>query len=183
VLELDVVLRSSFIDRAGSPHSSDFGGASHPLDAALWLTGAKPVWAHAALEGHSLSLQLGLSTGARLTLSHRPTTEPGIHGSWALAGRAWKAGFFAGYQPQLGDWRISAPRAFIGQWHDLAPSVQPREGSLEPWAQAHVEAARIFLGAPGELATFTEGSMVQAVLDAAVLSHSTGRRVSVRPWE
>jgi myo-inositol 2-dehydrogenase / D-chiro-inositol 1-dehydrogenase len=183
VHELDVVLRSSFIDRSGSLNSSDLGGASHPIDAALWLTGSMPLWAQAALEGHSLSLQVGLSNGARLSLSHRPTTEPGIHGAWALAGKEWEAGFFAGYQPNLGGWRISAPRAFAGHWYDIAPSLTPSAGALEPWAQAHVDAARIFLGAPGELASFTEGAMVQSVLDAAVLSHSTRRRVSVQPWE
>lgn len=52
----------------------------------------------------------------------------------------------------------------------------------EPWAQAHVDSARIFLGAPGELATFTDGAAVQSVLDAAHRSHVTGQRVSVLPW-
>lgn len=182
VLELEVVVRSSFIDRAGGPGSADFGGASHPIDAALWLTRARPVWVQATVEGHSLALQVGLSSGARLTLSHRPTVEPGIHGAWALAGASWEAGFFAGYQPQLGGWRVSAPRAFVGEWHDLAPGVAPRPGVREPWAQAHVDAARIVLGAPGELATFTDGAMVQSVLDAAQRSSSSGARVNVLPW-
>lgn len=94
---LDVVLRSSFVSRGGDGGgSADFGGASHPIDAALWLARARPEWVQAAVDGHSLSLQVGLSTGARLTLSHRPTAEPGIHSAWALGGDDWEAGFFAG---------------------------------------------------------------------------------------
>lgn len=178
--EVEVVLRSSFMMRTGSEGSGDFGGASHPIDAALWLTRSNPEWVQASLDGHALSLQVGLSHGARLTLSHRPTVEPGIHGSWSVDGDGWEAGFFAGYQPSLGGWRVSSPRAFIdGAWRDVAPGVEARPGEREPWAEAHVAAARIFLGAPGELATFRDGAAVQAVLDAAARSRLMNRRINL----
>ena len=181
VRELDVVLRSSFVSRGVDQEgSADFGGASHPIDAALWLARARPEWVQAALEGHSVSLVVGLSSGARLTLSHRPTAEPGIHGAWSLAGDDWEAGFFAGYQLALNGWRVSSPRAFeSGQWVDVAAGVEPRSGEREPWAEAHVAGARIFLGGQGELASFRDGTMVQAVLDGATRSHQSGRRITL----
>lgn len=179
VREVDVVLRSSFIMRTGSEGSGDFGGASHPIDAALWLTRSRPLWVNASLDGHALSLQVGLSSGARLTLSHRPTAEPGIHGAWAIGGDGWEAGFFAGYQPTLGGWRVSAPRVFVEDaWRDVAAGVEPRHGEREPWAEAHVAAARIFLAA-GALASFRDGAAVQAVLDAADRSQRLEMRVTL----
>lgn len=182
VRELDVVLRSSFISREGGQEgSADFGGASHVIDAALWLSGAEPEWVQAAFERHSLSLHVGLSGGARLTVSHRPTSEPGIHGSWAIAGDDWEAGFFAGFQPALHGWRVSAPRAFVdGRWRDVVSGVEPRAGEREPWAEAHVAGARLFLTGEGGLATFRDGTRVQAVLDAAKASQRSNSRHSLR---
>jgi myo-inositol 2-dehydrogenase / D-chiro-inositol 1-dehydrogenase len=186
VRQIDVTVRSGFLRRVGASEgeSGDFGGSSHVIDAALWLAASEPIWVQAALDGkptHSASLQLGLRSGARITLVHRPTIEPGIHGNWALCGEDWEAGFFAGYQPQLGGWRISAPRAFVegGGWVDVAEGAEPKPGQREPWAEAHVSLARAFLKDGRGLAAFADGARVQAVIDGALRSESSGQRVQL----
>jgi predicted dehydrogenase len=176
VRELDVTLRSSFVSTLEG--SGDFGGASHVIDAALWLTGSGPEWVCATVRGGSLQL-----SWPGFNLVHRPTVEPGIHGSWSLCGDGWEAGFFGGYQPALGGWRVSAPRAFFdGAWREVAPGIEPRPHQREPWAEAHVAAARAFLdGEMARLSSFAEAERVQAVLDAAARSNASGRRETVAP--
>ncbi len=179
VREIDVTLRSSFVTTLEG--SGDFGGVSHVIDAALWLSGAGPESVSASISGRSVSLNVALHGGGVLNIVHRPTVEPGIHGSWSIAGDGFEAGFFAGYQPSLSGWRVSAPRACVeGTWRDVAPGVDPRAHQREPWAEAHVAAARAFLaGDLARLATFRDGARVQAVLDAVARSQASGRREAV----
>jgi predicted dehydrogenase len=195
VEHLVLTLRSSFVlreegDGSMVGGSGDWNGVSHVLDTALWLTGAAPVWVQASLTGrpvHTAALQVGLSSGATLVLTHAACPEPGIHGGWTLLGKGWEAGFSGGYVPSRGGWCVSPVRGFEhGGWSDVAPGLEPRPGELEPWAQAHVEGARRFLGLlRGEprdgLATLEDGAAVQEVLAAAMASEDEGRRVRVGP--
>ena len=189
-----VTLRTSFVPTAGVTSgamvggSADFGGVSHLLDAVLWLTGASPTWVQASLSGrpvHTAALQVGLSTGAVLVLTHAASAEPGLHGGWSLLGEDWEAGFSGGFIPSREGWCLSPVRCFeSGAWRDLAPGVEPRPGQREPWAEAHVETARRFLamhregpGAGRELATMEEAATVQRILWAAMASEEGGRRI------
>jgi predicted dehydrogenase len=194
VHHLVVTLRNSFVPREvvepGAPQgrSADFGGLSHVLDAALWLTGTRPTWVQASLSGrpvHTAALHVGLSSGAVLVLTHAASPEPGLHGGWSLLGEDWEAGFSGGYVPAREGWCVSPVRCFeSGAWRDLAPGLEPRPGAREPWAEAHVETARRFLarltGAPAPdvaLATVEEAATVQRILAAAMASEDEGRRV------
>lgn len=181
VRELDVTLRSSFVTTLEG--TGDFGGTSHIIDAALWLTRGEPDSVFASIGDGAIALHVALRGGGRLNLIHRPTAEPGIHGSWSIAGEGWEAGFFGGYQPSVGGWRVSAPRAFIdGGWRDVANGIDPRPHHREPWAEAHVTAARHFLeGDLARLASFKDGARVQAVLDAAARSQASARREAIAP--
>jgi predicted dehydrogenase len=168
--------------------SADFGGVSHLLDAVLWLTGDSPTWVQASLSGrpvHTAALQVGLSSGAVLVLTHAASPEPGLHGGWSLLGEHWEVGFSGGFIPEREGWCVSPVRCFeSGAWRDLAPALEPRPGEREPWAQAHVETARRFLGRLGqppevdaELATVQEAATVQRILSAAMASEDEGRRI------
>jgi len=195
VRHLVLTLRNGFMPVAdelpGAPRtgeSGDWGGLSHVIDAALWLTGQSPVWVQATLSGrpvHTAALHVGLSSGAVLVLTHVACPEPGIHGGWTLLGRDWEVGFSGGYVPSREGWCISPVRAFEhGVWKDVAPGVEPRSGEPEPWARAHEEGARRFLGllrgAPRDgLATLDDGATVQEVIAAALRSDTEGQRVPV----
>ncbi|NMO14459.1 Gfo/Idh/MocA family oxidoreductase [Pyxidicoccus fallax] len=196
VRHLVLTLRNGFVADDGTTSgpllgaSGDWGGVSHVLDAALWLAGASPVWVQASLSGrpvHTAALHVGLSSGAVLVLTHAASPEPGIHGGWTLLGRGWEAGFSGGYVPSRGGWCVSPVRGFEhGEWRDVAPGVEPRPGEREPWAQAHVEVARRFLGllrgeARDGLATLEDGATVQDILAAAMTSEQEGRRVHLEP--
>ncbi|MCY1082498.1 Gfo/Idh/MocA family protein [Archangium lansingense] len=168
--------------------SADFGGVSHLLDAALWLTGASPTWVKASLSGrpvHTAALQVGLSNGAVLVLTHAACPEPGLHGGWSLLGEDWEVGFSGGFIPVREGWCVSPVRCFeSGAWRDLAPGLEPRPGEREPWAEAHVETARRFLGllrsppeVEPELATVEEAATVQRILSAAMESEDGGCRI------
>ncbi|HYO56109.1 Gfo/Idh/MocA family oxidoreductase [Archangium sp.] len=168
--------------------SADFGGVSHLLDAALWLTGASPTWVQASLSGrpvHTAALHVGLSSGAVLVLTHAASPEPGLHGGWSLLGEGWEAGFSGGFVPAREGWCVSPVRCFeSGRWRDLAPGLEPRPGEREPWAEAHVETARRFLGMLGarpevdpELASVEDAAKVQRILSAAMASEDGGRRI------
>jgi myo-inositol 2-dehydrogenase / D-chiro-inositol 1-dehydrogenase len=168
--------------------SGDFGGLSHVVDAALWLMGGAPVWVQAALTGrpvHTVTLHVGLSTGAQVTVNHLPATAPGIHGQWAILGDGWQATFAGGYEPALGGWRIGPACVFEGgEKREIGTRVEPQPGQREPWAEAHVGTARALLeairgGERGALARFAEGAMVQEVLGAAMRSEEEGKRVRV----
>lgn len=180
VREIDVTLRSSFVTTLEG--SGDFGGVSHVIDAALWLMGGEPESVAATVAGRSVALNVAVRGDRVVNIVHRPTVEPGIHGSWSLTGDAFEAGFFGGYQPSLGGWRVSAPRAFVdGSWRDVAPSMQAKPHEREPWAEAHVAGARAFLaGDLARLAAFNDGLRVQAVLDAAARSSESGHRERTR---
>lgn len=195
VEHLVLTLRTGFVAREDGTgpwmgDSGDWGGVSHVLDAALWLVGAPPVWVQASLTGrpaHTAALHVGLSNGAVLVLTHAASPEPGIHGGWTLLGRDWEVGFSGGYVPSREGWCVSPVRGFErGVWRDLAPGLEPHPGEREPWAQAHVEGARRFLGLlRGEprdgLATLEDGATVQEVLAAAIMSEETGRRRVLGP--
>jgi predicted dehydrogenase len=195
VEHLVLTLRTGFVPRedGDGPRlgaSGDWGGVSHVLDAALWLTGAAPIWVQASLTGrpvHTSALHVGLSSGAVLVLTHAACPEPAIHGGWTLLGQGWEAGFSGGYVPSRGGWCVSPVRGFEdGVWRDIAPGLEPHPSEREPWAQAHVEGARRFLGLlRGEprdgLATLEDGATVQEVLAAALRSEEEGRRVRVGP--
>lgn len=183
--ELHVSVRNSFLFGEGVGASGDLGGASHVIDAALWLMGSPPSWLQAAITGWSLGLHLGLKSGALITVSHRPAPEPGIDGQWSVRGSGWEAQLAGGYVPALGGWRIGPARGFEnGQWFELSPRVEPIPGHREPWAQAHVETARAFLAAirgedRGSLARIEEGAVVQRILDAAARSAWQGQRLPI----
>jgi predicted dehydrogenase len=180
--------RAEEADPAGGPlgRSGDLGGASHVVDAALWLCGARPSWVQASLAGAGGSLlHVGLEGGGRVALAHVPCDEAGIHGGWSLLGAGWEAGFTAGYVPALGGWVLSDVRVREGgAWHTLAPGLAPRPGGREPWAEAHVTTARHLLAAVrgearGPLASLGEGARVQAVLHAAADAEARGARVAL----
>lgn len=195
VRHLVLTLRTGFTsigddapDAPRTGESGDWGGLSHVIDAALWLTGHAPVWVQASLSGqpvHTAALHVGLSSGAVLVLTHAACPEPGLHGGWTLLGHDWEVGFSGGYVPSRGGWCISPVRGFEqGTWKDLAPGIEPRPGEPEPWARAHEEGARRFLGllrgAPRDgLATVEDGAIVQEVIAAALLSNEEGQRVHV----
>lgn len=183
-----VTVRNGFASGAGVAGSGDFGGASHVIDAALWLSAGPARWVHAALIGqppHSVALQMSTETGVAITLSHLASPEPGIHGGWTFIGDGWEAGFSAAFLPARNGWCVSPVRAYEeGAWFDVHPGVEPRSGEPEPWAQAHIETARAFLAAMAgrphpDLATFTSGLDVQEVIDAADRSAAVGARVAV----
>ncbi|MDC0713033.1 Gfo/Idh/MocA family oxidoreductase [Stigmatella sp. ncwal1] len=193
---LIVTLRNGFVPVEGDGPgpfmgtSADWGGFSHVLDAALWLSGATPTWLQASLSGrpvHTAALHVGLSSGAVLVLTHAACAEPGIHGGWSLLGSGWEAGFSAGYVPSRNGWCLSPVSAFHeGLWRELSPGLEPHPGAREPWAEAHVETARNFLsvlqGGPlAGLATVEEGATVQRLLAAAVESEQQGRRITLGP--
>jgi predicted dehydrogenase len=165
--------------------SGDFGGVSHPLDAALWLARSPPRWVHATLQGkpaQTVTLQLGLGDGARITLQHLAVQEPGIWGEWTLAGDDWDLRFSAGYLPARGGWVLGEVTAYRGAPETIHPAVWPAEGKPEPWAAAHVVTARWFLDAVGGapppwLASFEDGARVQRVLQRAIESEEGGGRV------
>ena len=189
---LVVTVRNGFVPRRAEDTqgytgtSADWGGLSHLLDTVLWLTGATPLWLQASLSGrpvHTASLHLGLSTGAVATLTHAASAEPALQGGWSLLGDGWEAGFSGGYVPSRNGWCLSPVRRLEGgTWSDLATGLEPRPGEREPWAQAHVETARLFLaalqGAPMTgLATVQEAATVQSMLDAAMASEALGQRI------
>ncbi|QRK13521.1 Gfo/Idh/MocA family oxidoreductase [Archangium violaceum] len=191
---LVLTMRNNFVPTdarepgAWQGHSADFGGVSHLLDAALWLTGASPTWVQASLSGrpvHTAALHVGLSSGAVLVLTHAASPEPGLHGGWSLLGADWEAGFSGGFIPAREGWCVSPVRCFeSGAWRELAPGLEPRPGGREPWAEAHVETARRFLEMLGEppevdldLASVEEAATVQRILSAAMVSEDDGRRV------
>ncbi|HLL54293.1 MAG TPA: Gfo/Idh/MocA family oxidoreductase [Myxococcaceae bacterium] len=190
---LDVTVANSFLpeddgNREGPLEgpTGDFGGASHVLDTALWLLGGEPEWVSAVLNGrpaHGLSLQARMDSGALLTVTHRPSRTPGIHGRWSLRGHGWEVDFDGGYVPALNGWRIGPARAVVGDaGQEVGPRVEPHPGQREPWAQAHVETARALMerirgGEARNLATLDDGARVQRLLDAAARSEREGRRV------
>jgi myo-inositol 2-dehydrogenase / D-chiro-inositol 1-dehydrogenase len=183
VEELHISVRNGFLAREDVGASGDLGGASHLIDAALWLLGGDPRSIQASLAGWSLELQIGLTSSARITISHRPAPEAGIEGRWSVRGPGWEASLAGGYVEALGGWRLGPARGFAGAgWFDIAPGVEPAPGHREPWAQAHVEGARAFLVAAGEgdrgtLAALADGARVQRILDAVLRSDREGRRV------
>ncbi|HEU4408854.1 MAG TPA: Gfo/Idh/MocA family oxidoreductase [Polyangiaceae bacterium] len=198
VRSVQAQLRSGFVRpepaAEGAPlmgASGDFGGASHLVDAALWLAGDEPAWVQASLTGrpaHDVGLLVGTARGARLHLSHVAAARPSNHCAWGLAGEGWEARFSAGYEPALGGWVVGPVEAFVANergelgWHEIAPALGPSPGAREPWAEAHVGVARAFLArARGEasapLATARDGLLVQRVFDAAMRSELSGRRV------
>lgn len=187
--QLVVTVRNSFAAAPGREASGDFGGVSHLLDAALWLLRDRPVWVHAAFVGeppHSVSMVVGMSAGAQLTLSQTACVEPGIHGSWSLFGERREASVRGGYLPELGGWKLGPAIEYGATNRVLSPELAPVRGSLEPWAQAHAETARellgaIALGGRGRLASFDDGARVQVVLEAAAASARTGQRVEIAP--
>lgn len=180
-----VTVRNGFA--AGAAATADFGGASHVIDAALWLCGGGPArWVQATLTGdphHSVLLHFQSPAGVDVSLSHVACAEPGIYGAWSFVGEGWEAGLSASYVPSRGGWCISTVRALeSGGWFDLAPGAEPCEGHPEPWAQAHISTARAFLSAVEgdrhpDLATFREGLHVQEVIEAANRSSAKGVRV------
>lgn len=198
VQRVQAQLRSGFVrpepDAAGAPlmgASGDFGGASHLIDAALWLAGDEPAWVQASLVGrpaYDVGLLVGTARGASLHLSHVVGAHPSNRCLWGLAGEGWEARFSAGYEPSLGGWVVGPVEAFVANdrgelgWQEIAPVLGPTPREREPWAEAHVEIARALLArARGEasapLATARDGLLVQCVFDAAMRSESSGRRV------
>lgn len=171
VRSLELVFRNGFL-RGPTDGSGDFGGASHVVDAALFLTRGRPERVVASRGGNHLSLLLELNDGGRAVLVHRPSAEPGTWGSWSLHGEEWEAGFSAGFRPSEHGWVVTTPRVYErGEWRDL--DVGSSSELVEPWAAAHVEVARAFISVvrgatwPEQLATFEEGASVQRVLDGA----------------
>lgn len=187
VRQIVATIRNGFAAGA-TDASGDFGGLSHVVDAALWLAGDRPAWVQASLSGrpvHTAAIHVGTTSGTRLTITHLATPEPGIHGGWSIVGDGWEAGFSAGYVPAREGWCISPVRAFEGTtWRDVTVGAEPRPGGREPWAEAHVAAARLVLAAlAGEpaprLATFEDGLAVQRVLAGALRADERGRRVPI----
>lgn len=180
-------VRNSFLSPAAIASSGDLGGLSHVVDATRWLARAPATSVSASTDASdgSTSLRVGLSRGGEATIAHVASTEPGIRGTWLLAGDRFEATFDAGYLPALGGWTVSNVRGLErGCTIEIAPGAAPRDGEREPWAEAHVETARCFLRAiAGEastpLATFEDGLDAQRVIDAARRSSSEGRTIAI----
>lgn len=175
-------MRSEF---AASDASGDFGGASHALDLACWLVGARAEWVNATLAGrpvNTAALHVGFVGGAVAVVTHRASLEPGIQGRWDLVGDAWEARLTAGFDPTKGGWVVSEARLVEGGVvRALAPGVAPGDGAREPWAEAHVAQAAAVLTtaggikAPG-LATFEDGVTVVKLVASAHDAHVKGMR-------
>ena len=185
VRQLVATVRSEF---AGSDASGDFGGASHALDLAAWLVGARPEWVNATLAGrpvNTAAVHVGFVGGSIAFVTHRASIEPGTDGVWELVGDAWEARFTAGFDPARGGWVVSGVRLLDGGVaQELAAGVAPTDGAREPWAEAHVAQAQAVLTtasgikAPG-LATFEDGLTVVRLVTAALEAHGKGARVSL----
>ena len=180
-------IRNSFAT-AATDASGDFGGVSHLVDAALWLGGGAPAWVQASLSGRpvqSVALHIGLASGALLVVTQIACTEPGIRGSWLVAGDSWEARFEGGYVPARGGWCLSAVSvAESGATSRLGEEIEPVAGRREPWAEAHVGTARHFLAAVaggdrGPMADFGDGLAVQRVLAAALRSDEQRARIDL----
>jgi len=170
-MSLTVTVRNSFAAMPGREASGDLGGCSHLLDAALWLMSAEPRSVRRTTSGeppHSATFVLELEGGAHASVSQLAVDEPGIRGEWLLSGDGWHAQVAGGYEPSLGGWKFGPARVLEREWVELAPAVSPGE-SPEPWARAHVETARAFLGAIAggrfePLASFTDAAQVSLLL-------------------
>jgi predicted dehydrogenase len=187
VRHLACTVENSFA-AAATDASGDFGGLSHLVDAALWLSGGVPVWVQAALRGRpvqSAALHIGLSSGALLVITQIACSRPGIRGTWLVTGEDWQASLSAGYAPERGGWVLSPVEvADASSSATLGQPIEPVAGRREPWAEAHVETARHFLAAVGgaglgPLAGFDQGLAVQRVLAAALASDERRARVAV----
>jgi len=141
--------------------------------------------ATAAAPVQSAALHIGLSTGALLVITQIAVSEPGIRGTWLVAGDGWEASFTGGYVPARGGWCVSSPTLTEnGVSSQLGDAIEPVPGHREPWAEAHVTTARHFLraasGAPLDpLASFAQGLTVQRVLAASLASDDRGARVDL----
>jgi predicted dehydrogenase len=192
-LSISLRLRTQFLSWGGATdgqrlgESGDFGGASHVIDLALWLSRMAPRRVQAVMTGrpsHRLAVLVELEGDCVLVLEHQPTIEPGIHADLRLSGANWEAAVGARYDPAAVAWTIEAPRVFGGGRLRSLDVEPPPPGALEPWAQAHVDTARAFLAATageqaGELASIRDGARVQAILDAALRSAEAGRAADV----
>jgi predicted dehydrogenase len=192
-LAVSIRLRTQFIGWQAAMEgplvgdSGDFGGASHVVDAALWLARQAARHVQAVMTGRPvcrLALICELDGGGVAVIEHQPTREPGIFSRINLSGEAWEAELLARYRPDERAWTIGAPEVFAGHERRVLEVPQPRPGALEPWAEAHVETARAFLGAiqggaRNELATLGEGVRVQAVLHAGAQAAAAGHRMDV----
>lgn len=169
--------------------SGDLGGLSHVIDAGLWLLDAQPRDVQATLVGRPVGdagLLLRLVGGATLAIVHVASVVPGIWGDWHIAGEGWEVRWSGGYVPALGGWQVGPVEVAGGEgrWQPLAPLVAPVAGRREPWAEAHVAAARAMLAAAagqgrGALATLADGARVQRIVAAALRSEREGRRAEI----
>ena len=195
VRQLAVTLRSGFIPMTGEDasvprlgDSGDFGGASHVIDAAIWLMRDVPVRVQAMFSGrpvHSAVIHVEFSTGGLLSLAHLAALEPGLWGTWSLIGAGWEASFAGGYRPEQKGWCVGPARLFEqGRWQEFAPELRPQPGLPEPWAAAHLATARAFLQTlagteQNNLASCEAGVWTQRVLDAALRSEREHRCVAL----
>jgi predicted dehydrogenase len=129
--------------------------------------------------------QVACEPGALALVTQLAAAEPGIRGRWSLGGTGWEVAFEAGFVPERGGWCVGPVRGFTdGQSVAIAPADEPRPGRLEPWAEAHAETARRFLGAirggrESDLARFEDGLAVQRVIGAALRADEAGRRAPI----
>ncbi len=193
---LTVTLRSSFADAEGHHNdgplmgaSGDFAGASHVLDAAFWLMGARPLWVEAVMMGrpaHSLAMHIGLDSGGVVSVNHLNASDPGIQGDWHLVGVDWEARFSGEYRPAHHGWRLGPTHGYDSgteTWQTIGEAVAPGPAG-EPWALAHRETAAAMLAAvrgesAGSLADFAAGAVVQEIFAAAMRSERERRRVAL----
>lgn len=166
----------------GLSPSGDFGGASHPIDAALWFAGDTPERVTGAFTGgvgRGMSLLAAMVGGAAISVTFGAGFVAGIRGVWRIVGEEAEASFEAGYEPSLGGWVVSDVR--VGS-EVLAEGVSsdPGVGGSDPWFRSHVALARDFLdavagGDRSALPTFADGARAQRALVAAADSACSGR--------
>ena len=166
----------------GLSPSAEFGGASHAVDAALWLAGDEPERVSGEFmggPGRGIALLASTRGGAAVSVVFGAGRVPGIWGTWRLVGEEAEASFSAGYVPAVGGWVVEAVRLGDEALTERISS-DPAAGDVDPWFLSHVFCAKSFLAAVksgdrGALPGFADGARVQRVLVAAADSACSGR--------
>jgi len=168
--------------------SADFGGVSHAIDLALWLSGAVPFWIQGVTYGnpaHTLNFTLGTEHGLTC-IGFRPSV---ITGTWCrgrLCGDDWEASFATTHTPDMGSeaerpapWSERYPpwsfrfREPIRIWR-RGTAEREREETIDgdersdPWLSALARIAAQVLALDrspdSQMASFRDGAIVQSIL-------------------
>lgn len=166
--------------------SADFGGVSHFIDAALWIMKSEPAWVQATLIGrpaYSAMFQIGLESGGTIVINHIAALKPGIDCSWRIFSKNFETLLDSVYSKELDSWKIGPAKAYTHDWNEISEYIGPETNNLEPWAWSHDQTARLFLESIDKktrnplLASFKDGAIAQQIIDAAIESELTRKRI------